>query len=75
MMIKISPARHVLMPDIDHRNGKILQILTGRLTTDDRHRILCQQQTTGQKLVFMRATRMGEDLGKSHARFVGRSAP
>jgi L-lactate utilization protein LutB len=61
MVVEIPSLRHVLMPDVHHRSARVSKILRRRLTAEDRDRISGQQKAAGQKLIFVRAARVGKN--------------
>ena len=61
MMIKIPPCRFMLTADIHHTDRQIIQVLLLRLPPHNRHPMPRRQQTTGQKLVLMRPTRVRQN--------------
>mgnify|MGYP006871035981 CR=1 FL=1 len=66
MMIEIAQFGLMLAADINHRNGRISQIVRGRFPARDRRGAHRQQHAAGKKLVFVRTTGMGDDEGIFH---------
>ena len=72
VVIKIPPLRLVFSAHIDHQHSGVVEIALLRLATLDRSTVLRHQQTAGQIVVFVRATRVREDQFDGHERRDGR---
>src|SRR5690606_14918255 len=66
VMVEIHAFRGMLAPDIDHGDGWIREIRRGRLPSYDLHGMQSEQDGAREKLVFVRASRMGENQGQGH---------
>jgi hypothetical protein len=64
MMVEIVALRLVMVPDVDHTNPDIGNVLCRRLTPYDRNWLKSQEHAAREKFVFVRAARVSENRVK-----------
>jgi hypothetical protein len=66
VMIEVAPLRCVLSTDVHNQGGEVVEVTWFRLPSFDRCTMLRDQQTAGQKVVFVCPARMSENEINGH---------